>query len=276
MLGDREQAAADDLPSTGLPADWERVVSAPFIVNERYGTRCSSVLLVERNGRTILQERRFDASGVQSGNVALRIHEHRSAGSLVRGGRSRRDDRRPILRSILRPSRCAARCAAFSDRVRMLRLRCRALRRTRCRGALLLAFCIASRRSRRSRSTIPEVSEPIENNIRAFLSLTRYAERNDITPEMMSRLQRRIVDRNAQALEPLGYYEPEVSIRRRAGRRRQWNVTIHVTPGRPVRLSEVSVDMHGPGASERALREHASNARSSSPACASITAPTNE
>jgi uncharacterized protein with NRDE domain len=68
MLADREQASAPDLPSTGLPEDWERVVSAPFIVNERYGTRCSSVLLVERTGRTILQERRFDATGIQSGN----------------------------------------------------------------------------------------------------------------------------------------------------------------------------------------------------------------
>lgn len=68
LLGDREPAGAADLPSTGLPEDWERIVSAPFIVNERYGTRCSSVLLVERTGRTILQERRFDAAGIQSGN----------------------------------------------------------------------------------------------------------------------------------------------------------------------------------------------------------------
>lgn len=68
MLGDRQQATGPDLPATGLPEDWERVVSAPFIVNERYGTRCSSVLLVERTGRTILQERRFDPAGVQSGN----------------------------------------------------------------------------------------------------------------------------------------------------------------------------------------------------------------
>jgi uncharacterized protein with NRDE domain len=67
ILADRAAAPADGLPSTGLPSDWERVVSAPFIVNERYGTRCSSVLLVERTGRTMLHERRFDASGVQSG-----------------------------------------------------------------------------------------------------------------------------------------------------------------------------------------------------------------
>jgi uncharacterized protein with NRDE domain len=70
MLNDREPARPHEgLPSTGLPRDWERVVSAPFIVNERYGTRCSTVLLVERTGRTILHERRFDAAGMQTGTT---------------------------------------------------------------------------------------------------------------------------------------------------------------------------------------------------------------
>ena len=53
-----------------------RTVSAPFIINERYGTRCSTVLLVERNGRTVLLERRFDATGVQTGTSRF---EFRSA-----------------------------------------------------------------------------------------------------------------------------------------------------------------------------------------------------
>ena len=69
LLNDREQAPEGDLPSTGLPADWERLVSSPFILNERYGTRCSSVLLVERNGRSILHERRFDSAGIQTGTT---------------------------------------------------------------------------------------------------------------------------------------------------------------------------------------------------------------
>ena len=76
MLGDRTPAPDSELPSTGLPVDMERTVSAPFIINERYGTRCSSVLLVERNGRTVLLERRFDAPGVQTGTSRF---EFRSA-----------------------------------------------------------------------------------------------------------------------------------------------------------------------------------------------------
>ena len=70
----------------------------------------------------------------------------------------------------------------------------------------------------------------------------------------MSRLQRRIVAETRAALEPLGYYEPEVTYEA-AHEGEGWRVTIHVTPGRPVRLSEVSVNVIGPGANERAIRE---------------------
>jgi uncharacterized protein with NRDE domain len=67
LLNDRSVAPDAELPRTGLPLEWERAVSAPFIVNERYGTRSATVLLVERTGRTVLHERRFDITGVQTG-----------------------------------------------------------------------------------------------------------------------------------------------------------------------------------------------------------------
>jgi len=101
---------------------------------------------------------------------------------------------------------------------------------------------------------IPEVTPAVENNIRAFLSLTRYADRKDVTQEVITRLQRRIVSETRKALEPLGYYEPEVDYNvEHQGEK--WKVTIHVTPGRPVRLSEVTVRVDGPGQNERTLRE---------------------
>lgn len=66
-LDDREPAHVDQLPATGLSMEWERIVSAPFIVNPRYGTRCSTVVTVERTGRTVVIERRFDAAGIETG-----------------------------------------------------------------------------------------------------------------------------------------------------------------------------------------------------------------
>ena len=100
---------------------------------------------------------------------------------------------------------------------------------------------------------IPDVTQEVATNIRAFLSLTRYADRTDVTPEVMSRLQRRIVAETRRALEPLGYYDPQVSYDSvQTGN--DWRVPIHVTPGRPVRLSEVEISVTGPGGQERALQ----------------------
>jgi translocation and assembly module TamA len=126
-------------------------------------------------------------------------------------------------------------------------------RSTRYAAALLALLPLAAARAG-IEIVIPEVTEPVQTNIRAFLSLTRYAERDDVTQETMSRLQRRIVSETRSALEPLGYYEPEVTYET-THEGDKWRVTIHVTPGRPVRLSEVSVTATGPGEHERAIRE---------------------
>jgi translocation and assembly module TamA len=122
-------------------------------------------------------------------------------------------------------------------------------------GAALFALCLASNALAAAiEIIIPDVSKAVENNVRAFLSLTRYAERDDVNAETMARLQRRIVTETREALQPLGYYEPEVAydVEQRDS---SWRVTIRITPGRPVRLSEVSIGMTGAGENEQALRE---------------------
>ena len=62
-LGDRRPAPDEALPDTGIDRERERWLSSTFIVDERYGTRCSTVLTVDRLGRLSMLERRFDASG---------------------------------------------------------------------------------------------------------------------------------------------------------------------------------------------------------------------
>jgi uncharacterized protein with NRDE domain len=70
VLADREPAGSDDeLPATGLTLEWERLLSAPFVVNERYGTRCSTIFALEHAGALTLAERRFDARGEPSGET---------------------------------------------------------------------------------------------------------------------------------------------------------------------------------------------------------------
>jgi len=121
-------------------------------------------------------------------------------------------------------------------------------------GILAAALLLPLQAIAKIEITIPEVSDAIQTNVRAFLSLTRYAEREDVTPEVMSRLQRRIVAETRQALEPLGFYEPEVSYEVKQ-EDDDWKVTIQIEPGRPVRLSEVTINVIGAGANDRAIRD---------------------
>lgn len=74
MLADHSPAAEDEMPETGLPRDWERALSAPFVIHERYGTRCSTLLLVERDGHTVVHERRFDGGGAQTGTTRIEFN----------------------------------------------------------------------------------------------------------------------------------------------------------------------------------------------------------
>jgi len=59
VLADRTVFADHLLPSTGVELAWERMLSAPFIVGEDYGTRCTTVLLLHRSGRVRMLEQSF-------------------------------------------------------------------------------------------------------------------------------------------------------------------------------------------------------------------------
>ncbi len=67
MLADRTPAP-EGSASTGLAPEWERTLSSPFVTHPTYGTRCSTVLLIEPSGAVVMAERRFDANGDSSGN----------------------------------------------------------------------------------------------------------------------------------------------------------------------------------------------------------------
>lgn len=73
LLGDTRRAPAEQLPDTGIGAEREALLSPPFIVNERYGTRASTVLLVGRHGDTMFRERRFDPEGNPTGESAFEL-----------------------------------------------------------------------------------------------------------------------------------------------------------------------------------------------------------
>lgn len=60
VLGDRSLAADHELPSTGIPLDWERHLSAIFVSRAGYGTRVSQVLSIDGLGAIDYRERGYE------------------------------------------------------------------------------------------------------------------------------------------------------------------------------------------------------------------------
>jgi uncharacterized protein with NRDE domain len=81
MLGDRVVAADDDLPDTGVGAEFERLLSPPFIRGDAYGTRASTVLTIAHDGEVRLVERSIvpGAEGWTEARHAFRIEAGEAA-----------------------------------------------------------------------------------------------------------------------------------------------------------------------------------------------------
>lgn len=65
MLTDVTHPPDEELPDTGVGIDLERLLSPVFIRSAEYGTRCSTVLLVNREGEATFIERSFEGGVVQ-------------------------------------------------------------------------------------------------------------------------------------------------------------------------------------------------------------------
>jgi uncharacterized protein with NRDE domain len=71
-MADTTVAPDDALPDTGVGLELERMLSPPFVLGERYGTRCSSIVLIGENEIAFV-ERRYGPGGVPAGDTAVTL-----------------------------------------------------------------------------------------------------------------------------------------------------------------------------------------------------------
>lgn len=64
LLADADTVDDKNLPKTGVSLEWERLLSAIFVQSESYGTRASTVLLIDKAGKIDLHERSFGPQGL--------------------------------------------------------------------------------------------------------------------------------------------------------------------------------------------------------------------
>jgi len=68
LLDRREPAVHGALADTGVEPLRERALSSRFILGSQYGTRCSTVIMVDADGEVLFRERSFDAAGEPRGD----------------------------------------------------------------------------------------------------------------------------------------------------------------------------------------------------------------
>jgi uncharacterized protein with NRDE domain len=60
ILSDRSRPDDCELPDTGVGLEWERLLSSIFITGSIYGTRSSSVIMIDKRDRVMFIEKVFD------------------------------------------------------------------------------------------------------------------------------------------------------------------------------------------------------------------------
>jgi uncharacterized protein with NRDE domain len=61
LLQDRTQASEEILPDTGVGIEWERILSPVFIVSPTYGTRSSTLILIDKKDQVTFIDRTFNS-----------------------------------------------------------------------------------------------------------------------------------------------------------------------------------------------------------------------
>ncbi|HTU67981.1 MAG TPA: BamA/TamA family outer membrane protein [Steroidobacteraceae bacterium] len=106
------------------------------------------------------------------------------------------------------------------------------------------------------------VEDELKANVLAYLSFERYKNSKELTQDFVERLQERSEREVKSALRPFGFYEPTVTsnVEHEKGRNEDdYKVTINVTPGAPVVVENVYVNVSGPGASDRVFTDITGN-----------------
>jgi uncharacterized protein with NRDE domain len=70
-LADEQVAAESALPDTGIGLERERWLSSAFIRGADYGTRASTVVAIDHEGRGVIVEHRFGPDGIAAGSSSL-------------------------------------------------------------------------------------------------------------------------------------------------------------------------------------------------------------
>ena len=127
------------------------------------------------------------------------------------------------------------------------------MRWNRRQGSILLPLLLCTSLAHAGVQLVVDgVDDNLKGAITSTVELAQYANR-DVTEAQARRLYERAHDQVTMALQPYGYYEPSVDGDiKQVGK--DWQVTLHVKPGEPVKVTAVDVQLDKTAADIPAVR----------------------
>lgn len=95
------------------------------------------------------------------------------------------------------------------------------------------------------------VDDPLRSNILSYVDVVQFGPQVRLSPTDLEDVQAKAIENARQALRPFGFYAPQIDTRIIDTNADQPVVVIDIAPGPPVRVSEVDLQITGPGAGER-------------------------
>jgi translocation and assembly module TamA len=92
------------------------------------------------------------------------------------------------------------------------------------------------------------IDEPMLGNVRILVEPFRFSGSSRLSRRRREELRLNSVDNARLALRPFGHYHPVINSRFTEQAERSWLLELSIDPGPPVLISEVEVDVRGPGA----------------------------
>lgn len=101
--------------------------------------------------------------------------------------------------------------------------------------------------------TIEGLDAELRNNVRAFLTIEQQKNADDLTAQRVRRYHARADDEIARALQPFGYYRPDIKtqLQQQNG---TWTATYQVDHGPPVIITELDIRISGPGSGDTVIQ----------------------
>lgn len=118
----------------------------------------------------------------------------------------------------------------------------------------LLALLLSTSLEARIRVQLSGVEGDPAANVRAHLDLLRFAEREDLSDAAVRRLYDRAPRQVREALKPFGFYDARVTTRTLDRDGDDWLATLEISPGEPVRLTHVRLEVTGEGRDHPSFR----------------------